>query len=460
MIQSSEYQFVEYLKWYWRTKDFRQVMRRRTLDETRAAKLLYYAISVGFYCQIFASVALIIYAAFNDNFSFLGIGLGVIFFTPVIWAFLVAVPLLFGRWILVSPGNKKLISEAEKIFKNHPATKIAILGSYGKTSMKELLGQVLSSGLKVAKTPGNKNVAISHAHFAKKLKGDEDILIIEYGEGQPGDIANFSKNTHPDIAIITGIAPAHLDKYKTIETAAKDIMDIATYIQPSDIFVNQDSELVKKFAPKGVNYYSSSGVGTAHLKNHKIEIEGSEFEYIDGKTMLKIKTGLIGKHNIGAAGLTIHLGLKFGIEDKLILNSLKAARAYDHRMQVRNMHGAWIIDDTYNGNIEGMRAGLELLNHLSAERKIYITPGLVDQGEENESIHTELGRLIASAHPDIVVLMNNSVTKTITNSLSDHGYNGEVKIEANPLRLYSNLDHFVARGDIVLMQNDWTDNYN
>jgi UDP-N-acetylmuramoyl-tripeptide--D-alanyl-D-alanine ligase len=112
-------------------------------------------------------------------------------------------------------------------------------------------------------------------------------------------------------------------------------------------------------------------------------------------------------------------------------------------MEPKPLNGAWIIDDTYNGNIEGMRAGLELLKELPAKKRIYVTPGLVEQGEKTENVHTELGRLIAAA----------------ADSLQANGYQGTVQIESDPLNFYENLQYGLAAGDVVLMQNDWTDNY-
>jgi UDP-N-acetylmuramyl pentapeptide synthase len=128
-------------------------------------------------------------------------------------------------------------------------------------------------------------------------------------------------------------------------------------------------------------------------------------------------------------------------------------------MQPYRMSGAWIIDDTYNGNIEGARVGLELLKALTANRKLYVTPGLVDQGKETKRVHTQLGEYIAAANPDTVVLMKNSTTSYIETGLKNSEYQGEVRIERDPLAFYENLKYFIAAGDIVMMQNDWTDNY-
>jgi UDP-N-acetylmuramoyl-tripeptide--D-alanyl-D-alanine ligase len=128
-------------------------------------------------------------------------------------------------------------------------------------------------------------------------------------------------------------------------------------------------------------------------------------------------------------------------------------------MQPYQLSGAWIIDDTYNGNLEGIGAGTRLLKDLDAKRKLYVTPGLVDQGEQTESVHNKVGQLIAESQPDVVVLMRNSVTEYIKAGLKEGKFSGELRIEDNPLEFYTNLSHFIASGDLVVMQNDWTDNY-
>ena len=129
-------------------------------------------------------------------------------------------------------------------------------------------------------------------------------------------------------------------------------------------------------------------------------------------------------------------------------------------MQPRSIRGAWILDDSYNGNIDGMQAGLKLLQELPGKRKIYVTPGLVDQGEETQHVHEELGRAIAEANPDRVVLMHNSAIAAIEKGLKIGNFKGELQVEHYPLDFYLNIEHFVAAGDVIMLQNDWTDNYN
>jgi UDP-N-acetylmuramoyl-tripeptide--D-alanyl-D-alanine ligase len=123
------------------------------------------------------------------------------------------------------------------------------------------------------------------------------------------------------------------------------------------------------------------------------------------------------------------------------------------------VNGATVIDDTYNGNLDGFRAGIKLLEELPAKRKIYITPGLVEQGMATEENHVEIAALLAGASFDKIVLMRNSATAIIADELESRDYTGDVMLVDDPLTFYENLNKFVAHGDVVLMQNDWTDNY-
>lgn len=459
MLQSTEYQAGPYLRWFWHTNNFATVMYRRTLDSTRAARLLVLALRLGMILQIIAGLACIALWQWRDMAGGLYFGLAILLSYPIAWAHLAMVPLELGRIVIVRPRQRKAIRQSEALFRDHPGVKIAIAGSYGKTSMKELLVTVLGGAKTVAATPANKNVAISHAYFAQKLTGTEDILIIEYGESGPGDVARFAKITHPTHAIITGIAPAHLDHYKTVDEAARDIFSVADYVDNNRVYVNKDSRLAAKRLTKANHGYDAKGALGWKVSKVAVGLDGIRFTMTKGKRSMRLHSRLLGRHQIGPLVLAAALADVFGLTEKQITKAIARTHPFEHRMQPYQLEGAWVIDDTYNGNIEGIRAGTRLLGELTDRRKIYVTPGLVDQGAEANAIHVEMGELIAGAHPDIVVLMQNSATDSIATGLKKAGYTGELIIENDPLNFYTNLAAFVAHGDIVLMQNDWTDNY-
>jgi UDP-N-acetylmuramoyl-tripeptide--D-alanyl-D-alanine ligase len=459
MLQNTEYQAGPYLKWYWQTVHFERVMYRRQLEPTKPARLLLLTLRAGILLQLAISVWLIV-LGINDSLAsgeLFGLAVGIAY--PVLWAHLIVLPLELGRLFIIRPKQAGTIRKAKPVFANFKGVKIAIAGSYGKTSMKELLTTVLSEAKNVASTPANKNVAISLAGFARKLLGDEDVWILEYGEGKPGDVVRLTALTQPTHAVITGLAPAHLDKYKTLQAAGKDIFSLAKALPAGNVFINGESPDALPFVGSGQQLYSSKGALGWRVSGVTVGLDGTRFTMQKGKDKLVLHSGLVGRHQVGPLVLAAALAHQLGLTKQQIKSGIAATKPFEHRMEPYRLGGAWIIDDSYNGNIDGIRAGTSLLKELPANRKIYVTPGLVDQGKDSAKIHEEMGRLIAAATPDMVVLMQHSVTKHIQKGLEAAGFKGELLLENDPLNFYQNLQLFVASGDLVMLQNDWPDNY-
>lgn len=460
MLQSSEYHAVPYLAWFWRTNNFKRVSRRRSLDKTPIAKLLGLFLITGILLQVLVGLSFIWLGAKDKLTGGVPFGLALVLSYPIVWAHLVVLPTVLGRVLFINRRDQKLSDQTRKILEEHKAIVIAVAGSYGKTSMKEMLLTVLGAGKKVAATPANKNVITEHAKFARNLNKDEDVIVVEYGEEKPGDILKFAKISQPNIGIITGLAPTHLDKYKTLEAAGRDIFSLAEYLNNKDIFVNGDSLAVKKYLKPEFNMYSQSGINKHKVSNIKVSLEGTKFKLATDKATYQLHSGLVGRHHIGPVAAAVVIAEEIGLSKAQIIKGVGQTKPYEHRMEPKLIGGAWVLDDTYNGTIEGMKAGLKLLKELEAKRKIYITPGLVDQGKQVKKVHVLLGEYIAESNPDMVVLMNNSATQYIKMGLEAGKYKGQLTVQDNPLEFYTNLDKVVARGDVVMMQNDWTDNYN
>ncbi len=365
MLQSTEYEVGPYLKWYWRTQNFAKVIRRRTLDRTRRASLLLLALRIGMGLQILLGTILIAMSLKRViPVELLPFGLAILISYPVVWAHAVVVPLLAAKWLIVKPKQQRAIARSEQIFAKHPAAKIAVAGSYGKTTMKELLATVLAEGKKVAATPANKNVAISHAQFAQKLVGDEEVLIIEYGEGAPGDVERFTRTTHPTHAVITGLAPAHLDKYRTLERAAEDIFSVTRQLPGDHVYANAESPAIKLYLQPDYMAYTQAGVGDWKVSEVVINVTQTSFRLSDGKTTLQLRSKLLGRHQIGPLSAAAVLGLQLGMSSQQVEAGIAKTASFEHRMQAYQLDGAWIIDDTYNGNLEGIRAGTGLLSEV------------------------------------------------------------------------------------------------
>lgn len=461
MLQSVEYEVAPYFAWLWRTHDFRSVMNRRELDRTAVARLFTAFLRAGILIQSLVAIALLAVAIHATSFALGGVAILLFIAAPFVWAHAVLFPLLVARRAVILPRAQRYRRETKRLLANHPGIKIAVAGSYGKTTMKELLRTVLAEGKKVAATPANKNVAAAHYSFVKNLKGDEDIIIVEFGEGKPGDVEAFTDTVQPDIGFITGLAPAHLDQYGSFEAAATDIFSLAAWLRRKDrpVYVNGDSPSITSHIGKDDISYTKAGVGKWQTSHIEVSIEGIDFQLSHGSKVVKLHSGLLGEHLVGVLSAAAAFALDLGLTPEQVRAGVNKTVPYEHRMQPYRLAGGWVIDDAYNGNIEGIKAGTSLLASLAANRKIYVTPGLVDQGEETEAVHIEAGKLIANAHPDVVVLMHNSVTDYIRQGLEQGNFAGELRIEDHPLQFYTGLDQILAAGDICLMQNDWTDNY-
>lgn len=452
MLQQVEYDSFRFADWVDGLPHLGKVQRRQQLDMTSRVKL---SLIVAYFLWSVPLLAGITQFILDGSPLWLLLGL----FAPL---FCVVGLFLFNGFfgkLVVEPTQVRDIKQAKKKLASITALRVAVLGSYGKTSMKDMLATVLSEGKKVAATPGNKNVLISHARWLlDEVEGDEDVLIFEYGEAEPGDIAKLASFSQPELAIITGIAPAHMDGYGTLDAVAEDFGSIYKVANPESVFINAESpELVTRLK-QGVKYTHASVDGW-QISAVKVSLSGLSFEMKKAKQNLKLTSGLLGRHNVGPLAAVAAIAARIGLTSAQITSGIAKTVAFEHRLQAYNLAGATILDDTYNGNLEGMRAGLELLASVPAKRKTFVTPGLVEQGAETENIHQQLGVYIAKASPDRVVLMKNSTTASIQKGLESQNYSGEVSVESNPLNFYTNLQHFVAVGDVVLLQNDWTDNY-
>lgn len=452
MLQQVEYNPYKFADWANTIPNLARVKRRGRLELTARVKLM---LAVAYSSWIFFVTGGIVLTIMRGS----PLPILLTAFAPLVCVLCLFFATLLLQRLVINPGQRREITTAKNKLARSPAARIAVIGSYGKTTMKELLHTVLGQSSKVSSTPGNKNVLISHARWVNQdLKGDEDILIFEYGEAEPGDIEKLARFSEPNYAVITGLAPAHLDGYKDIQEITADFSAIKQKVETSKIFVNGEvKDLARIFHECAV--YSRNGLADMQVAHVSIDFSGTDFTLKRNAKSQKLHTGLLGKHQLGPLCAVIAMAHEFGYSDEEINAGIALTRPFEHRMEPRQVGGAWIIDDTYNGNIEGMRAGLELLADLPGKRKIYVTPGLVDQGSETQRTHRQLGQLIAQAKPDKVVLMSNSVTEIILEAMKRNDFKGEIIVEDNPLEYYTNLEHFLAAGDVAMLQNDWPDSY-
>jgi UDP-N-acetylmuramoyl-tripeptide--D-alanyl-D-alanine ligase len=294
--------------------------------------------------------------------------------------------------------------------------------------------------------------------------GDEEVLIFEMGEYYPGDIKKLAELVRPDLGIITGINEQHLVKFKTVDRTAATIYELGDWLAQNvtslALFVNGESELAaQKAEAYGATVYSRKGAGEWEVSAAKTGLEGTNFQLSHGDDKLDVETKLLGLHQIGPLSVVAAIAQRLDLSAQQIQTGLNATKPFEHRLEPRLENDVWTIDDTYNGNPDGFKAAIEFLQGLKGHRRIYVTPGIVELGRASTSVHEMIGRQLAESGIEVIILIENSVTPHIQAGLKEGGYKGKLTTYPDEITALMALPQMTVPGDVVLLQNDWTDNY-
>ncbi|MBQ9514236.1 MAG: hypothetical protein IJR66_04595 [Clostridia bacterium] len=362
--------------------------------------------------------------------------------------------------------NKKYVDGAKNKLKDSNVIKIGITGSFGKTTVKEILSTILSQKYRVLSTPYSYNTPLGIALTTKNLDSTHDIFIAEMGARSKGDIKELAEIVKPNIAVITGINGQHLESFGDLETI-KDTK----------------YELVESLSDKGVAFFSADNEGSRELYGRfngekyfagisdenafsfatdvKTTAQGTTFLLHIGKEKpIACSTILLGKHSIGNVCLASAVAYKLGLDVKEIANGINRIKTVGHRLELLpNNKNVIIIDDSYNSNIDGFNSAMEVLDMFSG-RKIVLTPGLVELGTMENVMNFKVGKILAS-HADKVIVVGKHNAEMIVNGLIEGGMNkDDIIFEKNPNRGNRELNEIIKDGDVILFENDLPDNYN
>ncbi len=321
---------------------------------------------------------------------------------------------------------------------------------------------MLAEGKKVAAPPENHNTLLGISGFIKALEGDEEILIFELGEYHKGDIKEMCKLVRPEIGVITGVNEAHLEKFESLETTASTIFELKEWLGGRPLYVNGESALARGSASSKNIIYTRNGTENLKIENAKSDLAGTSFtvKVEPSQECFGFRSKLLGLHHIGPLCAAIHIAWSLGITMEDIQKGVAKTKPFDHRLAPRALSGGvTLLDDSYNGNPDGVKAVIEFLASLTGRRRFYITPGLVEMGSRTEAVHREIGKNLAKAEIEKVVLIKNSVTPFIEKGLQETGYKGEVIWFEDSLKMLAALPHLTVENDVVLLQNDWPDQY-
>jgi len=445
LLQLEEYEIDRYLIALKNTKGVPPNHKiRKPLKWTNKIKLIFSLTTLFFLATIFLGYF----------YSFYIIIISSIIFFRFSFIYLVGtVELIYPIDFLV---KKIIIFLAKNKLKKIKSIKIiGIAGSYGKTGMKDLVATVLSEKYQVVKTPESYNTPIGIARtILSQVNEKTEILVVEMGEYYSGDIRNICLISPPQISVITGINEAHLERLKSIDNSIRTIFEISQNMKSGGILLmNGKDKYIKNNYKKFVSdqkiyFYSSKG---------KIEFNEDAPGYIYQKLFFPI----LGEYNLDKIDGVIYLAKKLGLTTQEIDNGLKKIKTPAHRLQpvLNREKNILVIDDSYNGNPDGVEEGIKTLALFKKRRKIFITPGLVEIGSKSRDVHQRIGKRLNDV-VDLVILVKNSVTSYIEEGLINAGFNKNNIIWFDSMmEAQNNLGSILKSGDVILFQNDWPDNY-
>lgn len=389
--------------------------------------------------------------------------------------FVMIFPALLPIWIalcgLIAWPIEKGISElyfrdAQRILKERKELiRIGITGSWGKTSVKFILGTILEEKYHTLVTPASFNTPMGVTKVIRsKLEPGHRVFVAEMGARHVGDIKEMCRLVHPEIGVLVSVGPQHLDTFKTLDRVIQTKYELIDAL-PDDgkAFFSDDGDICRKLFEKTSREKMISGLDPDYddvwAENIAYSPEGSTFILCTKDKQIPCRSQLLGELNIRNMLLCASVALQLGLTQEQIARGIEKIRPIEHRLQlIPNPGGMSVIDDAFNSNIRGAKQAFQVLKAFP-EKRIIVTPGMVELGEKEYEMNREFGYAMADCC-DAAILVGKKRSQSILEGLRDG------KFAENNIYVVSSLDEatvllkqIVRPGDTVLFENDLPDNY-
>ncbi|MBQ6495146.1 MAG: UDP-N-acetylmuramoyl-tripeptide--D-alanyl-D-alanine ligase [Bacilli bacterium] len=326
---------------------------------------------------------------------------------------------------------------------------IAVTGSVGKTSTKDIIYEVVKTKYKTLKTEGNENNHIGLPLTILKLK-DEEVLVTEMGMNHLGELSILTNIVKPTIAVITNIGTAHIGNLGSRENILKAKLEITEPLtKDNTLIINNDNDLLNKEATILKDKYNLVTIGinnksTYNATNIKDNIFSSTFEIENNKININVGS----KAFIYNALVAYSVGKSLNIENKKIIEGINNFKLSPHRLEKKDIkNNITIIDDTYNANLDSMLNSLSILSKVKNRRRVAILGDILELGSYEEEIHRKIGKYINNNILDILIAVGNNSKYIKEEALNN-------KLSINSVYLYNNYREVIDNIDKILKEND------
>ena len=388
--------------------------------------------------------------------------------------------LAFSPWVLIGANralaplqsaiNRRFLARAERSLREISPLVVGITGSYGKTTTKFCVGEVLAADRPTLVTPESFNSYLGVLRTINEhLKERHRAFVVEMGMFRRGDISELCELVHPTIGVITAIGPMHLERLGSIERIAAAKAELLEALPSDGRFITNADD------PRCMELARSAHVPVTlfGIDNPSAQVLAREIALADGHTHFKlhldgssspalaVSAQLLGRHNVLNLLAAAAVGRALEIDPARIVHGLQSVSAPEHRLQPIHNRQANIvvIDDAYNSNPAGAAHALEVLREHPAQRRLLVTPGMVELGEAEQELNRRFGEQAASVC-DVVILVGRSRTAPIREGLASAGVDGErVQVVRDISEATDTLARLTRSGDVVLFENDLPDTY-
>lgn len=363
--------------------------------------------------------------------------------------------------------RKRIISRARsKVAVRDDLLVIGITGSYGKTSLKRVLAHLLKDSYNILYTPASYNTPLGIAGVINNdLTSDHDILIVEMGAYKPGNIHELCELADPSIGIITGITAQHLERFGSVETIIDTKYELFDYVNKKEngyiisCLSSDDAHRWRTRKKENYDIHKTAALASSDWSTEYLpDFWWIRMEYNDHT----IDTPLLAAHNAYYIAAAIQLASHLWIDTSPVIANAVSLPHTEHRLQPIKNAATWVlvIDDSFNGNVESVRTTIKLIQWQTVTwRKILLTPWLVELGDAAVETHTMLWTELAETY-GLYLFIDNPNTRAMEKSLLTSWVSPDSIVFFPSAQLaHSSLGDYLQKWDVIVFQNDLTDNY-
>lgn len=361
--------------------------------------------------------------------------------------------------------QKYYINDAKHIrMKNHNLCVIGITGSYGKTSVKTILQELLSNRYYTLMTPNSYNNLMGITKTIRSmLRTIHEVFICEMGADHVHEIKQLAGFVEPNIGVVTAIGPQHLQTFHSIENIIHEKMQLIEHLPTDGIaFLNADNKYMKEYKLNNrvpVIWFSIEQASDYQAGNIHYHANGMSFTICFEKKEYAFETKLLGEHNVRNITTAVAIAHTLGISMNILQKTVLQLPYVEHRLQLRQTPTYTLLDNAYNSNPEGAKESLAVLMQMPGKH-ILITPGFIDLGTLQEDAHRSFGKQIAQA-ADEVILIGMIQTRAIQEGLSSTKFpSTQIHVVTSTQQALQLASQFAHKGDTVLIENDLPDAFN